>query len=136
LPMDHLAPHRRRALLDRYGTRAGLVARIAGERPELAESLAPGASAIGAEVIYAVRNEFARTISDFIIRRTSMAWRAPAVARTSASAVARLMAQELSWSLERQRRELMAFTAVMHGGDLIWSDANSRDSFNRLGHSD
>src|SRR5208283_1820448 len=42
-----------RFLKDRYGTRAALVERIAAERPELAEPLAPRCPAIGAEVVHA-----------------------------------------------------------------------------------
>jgi glycerol-3-phosphate dehydrogenase len=107
--MGHLAPDAYQALMDRYGNRAELVIRLVEERPELAESLGTGSSAIAAEVIHAVRNEFARTIADFISRRTAMAWRAPAAVHTSAPQVARLMGQELGWSPDRQRRELESF---------------------------
>jgi glycerol-3-phosphate dehydrogenase len=99
----------RQGLIERYGTRSHVVAQIATECMELAQPLAPGSPAIAAEVIHAVRNEFARSVMDFIGRRTAMTWRAPAAALASAPQVAQLMAQELDWSLEQQRRELELF---------------------------
>jgi glycerol-3-phosphate dehydrogenase len=104
-----LPPEIQQALIARYGTRAEIVARIAAERAELAEPLAPGAPAIGAEVIHAVRNEFARSPGDFIVRRTAMSWKAPAAALGSAPEVARLMSHELGWDAEQERRELQSF---------------------------
>jgi glycerol-3-phosphate dehydrogenase len=97
------------ALVARYGTRAEMVARIAAERVELAMPVAPNSPAIGAEVIHAVRNEFARSPADFIARRTAMTWKAPAAALESAPEVARLMSRELGWDAERERRELQSF---------------------------
>jgi glycerol-3-phosphate dehydrogenase len=84
----------RASLEARYGTRAVLVAQLAAQRKEFAQPLAPGAPAIGAEVIFAARYELARTVEDFLIRRTAMVWRAPNAARHAAPAVARLMAVE------------------------------------------
>ena len=107
--MSELPPELRQVLIARYGSRAEIVARIAAERVELAQPLAPGSPAIGAEVIYAVRNEFARRLADFIARRTAMTWRAPAAALASAPEAACLMAQELGWDGERKRRELQSF---------------------------
>jgi glycerol-3-phosphate dehydrogenase len=106
---SELPPEIQQALIDRYGTRAEIVARIAAEQAELAEPLAPGVPAIGAEVIHAVRNEFARSPADFIVRRTAMSWKAPAAALSSAPEVARLMSNELGWDAEQERRELQSF---------------------------
>ncbi len=111
-------------LAERYGTRAGLIARIAAERPELAQPLAPGSSVIAAEVIHAVRNEFARSLADFLNRRTGMSWRQPRIARAAASRVASLMGQELGWGVERQRRELGLFIKLLDGSRL---DDGARD---------
>jgi len=81
-------------LQTRYGTRASLVARLAAERPELAKPLMPGASIIGAEVVFAARYELARTVDDFLVRRTALSWRTPAVAALAAPAVERVLAAE------------------------------------------
>lgn len=134
--MSELPPELHQALIARYGSRAAIVARIAAERAELAQPLAPGSPAIGAEVIHAVRNEFARSLDDFIARRTAMTWRAPAAAFSSAPQVARLMAQELGWSSERQGRELELFVDSLNRSRLQVSGAESCHSFHRLQHGE
>ena len=135
-PMSELPPELHPALIARYGTRAEMVARIAAERAELAHCLAPGAPAIAAEVIHAVRNEFARSLADFIARRTGMAWRVPAAVLTSAPEVARLMAQELGWSSERQRRELELFVDHLDRASLDAGRPDPGGDFHRLEHSE
>jgi glycerol-3-phosphate dehydrogenase len=99
----------RASLHARYGTRAPLVAQIAVQRSELAQPLVPGAPAIGAEVIFAARYELARTVEDFLVRRTAMVWRAPKAAREAAPAVARLMAAEFGWDRLRETAAVDAF---------------------------
>jgi glycerol-3-phosphate dehydrogenase len=117
-----LSAELRRVLLARYGSRAEIVARLAIERDDLAQPLAPGSPAIGAEVVHAVRNEFARAPADFIVRRTAMSWRAPSAALSSAPEVTRLIAQELGWDVTRERCELQCFVDyVKHQGCLAQS---------------
>jgi glycerol-3-phosphate dehydrogenase len=100
-----------RFLKDRYGTRAALVERIAAERPELAEPLAPRCPAIGAEVVHAIRNEMAYTVADFLVRRTALVWRYPIEAEDAVPAVAHIMAAELGWDAERQDAEVSGFVS-------------------------
>jgi len=99
----------RDVLKSRYGNRAGIVAAIASSDLSLTRPLSVDAPAIGAEVIFAVRLEMARSVGDFLIRRTAMTWRAPQAALTAGPAVAHLMAAELRWSSEREARELERF---------------------------
>ncbi len=134
--LGELPPELQQVLIARYGTRAEIVARIAAERSELAQRLAPETPAIAAEVIHAVRNEFARSVADFIARRTAMTWRAPAAALRSAPPVTRLMAQELGWDSERERRELELFVDYLNHRRLHVSHAESSRNFHRLQHSD
>jgi glycerol-3-phosphate dehydrogenase len=94
----------------RYGTRAPIVARIASRRPELAQPLSRGCPALGAEVVNAVANEMAHSVGDFLIRRTSLSWRAPVEAEAAAAAVARIMAAELGWDRAREDAEVASFT--------------------------
>ncbi len=96
-------------LASRYGTRAALVAAIVHDRPELAARIVPGAPAIRAEVIHAIRAELATSVSDFLVRRTSMVWRDPAAAIAAAPEVARLMGAELGWDNERIEGEIDEF---------------------------
>jgi glycerol-3-phosphate dehydrogenase len=96
----------------RYGSRAAMVAELAAnarERTELRERLAADAPAVGAEVVFAVRYEWARTVSDFLIRRTAMAWRDPPAAIASAAAVGTIMAAELGWDQAKMAAEVAAF---------------------------
>jgi len=107
---DGLPAETRASLEARYGTRAVLVARIAAERKELTQPLASGAPAIGAEVLFAARYELARTVEDFLVRRTSMVWRAPGAALGAAPIVARLMAAEFGWDTARETAEAERFS--------------------------
>lgn len=87
-----------------YGTRLGDMLSEANNRPELKQPL--GASGdIGAQVLFAVREEMALTLADVVMRRTCIGQigaPAPGVLDT----VSRLMAAELGWSEERRAREI------------------------------
>jgi glycerol-3-phosphate dehydrogenase len=111
--LESLAPDLRAALHSRYGTRAAIVADLIAARPELAEPLAPGCPAVGAEVVHAVRSELARTVADFVVRRTALSWRYPLEAAPAASAVSALMAAELGWDRARQEAELGSFKSAL-----------------------
>ncbi|MBF6559709.1 MAG: glycerol-3-phosphate dehydrogenase/oxidase [Candidatus Binataceae bacterium] len=101
----------RASLSGRYGTRAAIVARLAGERAEWASAIAPGCAVIGAEVIHAMRHEFAVSLSDLIVRRLGLIWRDPVAARAIAAGAARMMAAEDGWLRERTDAEVSAFLA-------------------------
>jgi len=96
-------------LRSRYGTRAGIVAQIVGDNAALARPLSSDASAIGAEVIFAVRYELARSVADFLVRRTAMSWRVPRSVIAAVPVVAHLMAVELGWPPEREVEEIDRF---------------------------
>ena len=53
-----------------YGADAPAIQEIAREEPALAEKLHPELPYIGAEVVWAVRAEMARTVEDVLARRT------------------------------------------------------------------
>jgi glycerol-3-phosphate dehydrogenase len=106
------------ALADRYGTRATIVASLIAESCQLVEPIVEGSFVIGAEVIFAVRYELARSLNDFLIRRTSMIWRTPPAAIAAAPKVARLMATELAWSAAREESEIAEFNKLTPSGGL------------------
>ncbi len=58
-----------------YGSRADRVVALASERPELLERLHPGAPDIGAQVVFAAREEWATDAADVLYRRTSLSSR-------------------------------------------------------------
>lgn len=91
--------------IDRYGTEAAEIARLAGDRPLLATAFGDGRST-HADVVYAVRQEGAARISDVTLRRTHLAWFTPDHARADAAALASLMADELGWTDDDRARAL------------------------------
>lgn len=110
-----LAPALRTLLVGRYGSRAGTVAKLIEARPELGNYLAAGCPAVAAEVVHAVHAEMARSLGDFFVRRTALAWRFPREAEAAAPAAARLMARELGWDRARERAELADFATDLTG---------------------
>lgn len=59
-----------------YGTRAGKVLDLIKGAPDLGEVVDTQTGAIAAEFVYAVQNEFARTLSDVFLRRTLLGYQA------------------------------------------------------------
>jgi glycerol-3-phosphate dehydrogenase len=57
-------------LLKVYGTRARDILRLAGEADRLRESFDEETGAIGAEILFSFREEFAETLTDCLMRRT------------------------------------------------------------------
>ena len=59
-----------------YGAKALEVLQLTEEAPELAEAIAPGLPDLKAQIVHAVRSEFARTLVDICRRRTVLAMQA------------------------------------------------------------
>jgi glycerol-3-phosphate dehydrogenase len=94
-PVTLAQPHAR--LLRRYGTASAEVLALADGRPELLEPVVAGLPYTGAEVVYAAREEMARTLDDVLSRRTrAMIQRAQATME-AATAVATLIAPDMGW---------------------------------------
>jgi len=90
-------------LVTSYGTRAVQVACIArrGAKQGLAARLAYGYPWIMAQVVYAVRHEYARSIPDILSRRTRLAQVDVLAASDAVAKIVDVMAQELNWSQQR-----------------------------------
>jgi len=87
-----------RHLHQKYGNRANRVGDLVQARPALAARLHPDYPFIQAEVVYAVHNEMAGTLRDFLARRIRlemMDWQA---VQHVIPLVAELMGKELGWS--------------------------------------
>jgi glycerol-3-phosphate dehydrogenase len=99
-------------LLKLYGVRAAEVLRLAGDDPSLTTPLSSNVSVetalIGAEVIWAFREEMAETLSDVLLRRT-MAGYGPDVALDVADAAAEVAVKHLGWDTERAEREVRQY---------------------------
>jgi glycerol-3-phosphate dehydrogenase len=91
-----------------YGCRAAEVRRLAEADPPLAEPLAPGYPDVAAQVVFSVREEQCKRLSDFLLRRSLMGF-TPDRGRKAATRVAFWMAQELRWSPARQAEEAESF---------------------------
>lgn len=96
-----------RHLLCAYGDQATRVAELA--KGGLGSRLHPGHPFIEAEVVYAVRHEFAERAADVLVRRTTLALLDKAAAQAAEPRVIELMAAELGWN-QGQRQEETALT--------------------------
>lgn len=104
-----LAPPLGERLLHHYGAYALEVLRLAAERPEWAEPLAPRIPHLGAEAAFAARHEMVGSLGDFLLRRTRLVYGAGdrdlAVARRAAA----ILAEELDWDDARVDHELQRY---------------------------
>jgi glycerol-3-phosphate dehydrogenase len=79
-----------------YGSDADGIRLLIAEDPRLGEKLAPALPYLAAEVVWAVRNEMARTVEDVLARRLRLLFLDAKAATTIAPGVAQLMSAELS----------------------------------------
>lgn len=92
-----------------YGSDAEAIRDLKESDPSLAEPLHPDLPYTGAEVVWAVRHEMARTVEDVLARRTRALFLNAKAALAMAPRVAELLAQELGWDDSRQQIELDNF---------------------------
>lgn len=92
-----------------YGTDADEIQAIANQNPELAKPLHDAFPILAAEVVWSVRQEMARTVEDFLARRTRVLFLDVAAALAMAPEVARLMAGELGKDADWQQQQVNAF---------------------------
>ncbi len=84
-------------LLSRYGTEYAAVLAVADGRPELLEPAVAGLPYTGAELVYAAREEMARTLDDVLSRRTRATIQRAQASMDAAAAVAALIAPDMGW---------------------------------------
>lgn len=95
-----------------YGTDAADIQQLMRDRPELAEPLHPALPICGAQVVWAVRHEMARTLDDVLARRTRALFLNSRAALAMAPEVARLMARELQRDKSWQEQQLGEFKQI------------------------
>ena len=94
-------------LVAAYGSRYRDIVACAATHPDWHRRVAQDGPVIGAELVWAVRHEMARTLEDAVVRRTPLG----ALARPSdlaLEAAAAIVGTELHWSDERRRAEIAA----------------------------
>jgi glycerol-3-phosphate dehydrogenase len=100
------------AALQCYGSDAPNVRALIQALPELNQSLHPALPHVGAEVVWAVRSEMARSVEDVLARRTRALFLNARSAIEAAPRVAQLMARELGRDESWQRHQVADFEQV------------------------
>jgi len=95
-----------------YGTDGVLIEQLIQEQPELGERLHPDLPMVAAEVVWAVRNEWARTVEDVLARRNRALFLNARAAIAMAPAVARWMAKELNRDSAWQSSQILALEQI------------------------
>lgn len=91
-----------------YGGRSLDVVAEAQQDDELLEVLHEGTGALGAELLFAVRHEFARTLADVLARRVLLAFE-PGHGLEVAERAAALLGARVGWDADRQAAELAEY---------------------------
>jgi glycerol-3-phosphate dehydrogenase len=95
-----------------YGSDAPAIRMLAKENGLLKETLDARLPYIGAEVVWAVRHEMARTVEDVLARRTRALFLDARAAMEMAPAVAKLMATELNRDTDWEKEQIVSFLSV------------------------
>ncbi len=108
-------------LANTYGMRGRDVARLVYDDPQLGQPLVEGRPEIMAQVDYGVRQELAATVTDILIQRTQVFYRARNQGWDAADLVADRMAEILGWDQETRDRHVQQYR---HDVDLSrkWRD--------------
>lgn len=107
----HLTAPMAKALVDSYGMCAMEIARMVTERPALSAPLVEGRPEIEAQVYWAANEELAATVTDVLLRRTQIYYRAADQGLSAAERVGEILAAELGWSSEAREASVEAYKA-------------------------
>ena len=106
IPEDHLRV---------YGADAAAIRKLASDDPALGERLHPSLPYLAAEVIWAVREEMARTVEDVLARRTRALLLGARASIEAAPRVAALMARELKRDATWEKEAVENYIRVARG---------------------
>ncbi len=95
-----------------YGSDSALINALVKHRPELGEKLDGSQPYLKAEVVWAVKNEMARTIEDVLARRLRILFLDAKAAIKLAPIVAELMAAELGYDIKWREDQIDTFIAL------------------------
>lgn len=98
-----------------YGSDAEPLRQLQRDVPALAGPLHPALPITGAQVVWAVRHEMARTLEDMLARRARALFLNARAALAMAPAVAGLMARELGQTESWQQRQIQQFNQTAAG---------------------
>jgi glycerol-3-phosphate dehydrogenase len=92
-------------LIGQYGSEAPALFDLIEEWPDLGAPIHPHHPAVGAQVVHAVRREYARRLDDVLTRRLSLTSETADAGDAAVGAAGALMARELGWDETRLRLE-------------------------------
>lgn len=95
-----------------YGTDADFILELVEKRPELKDKIHPDYQIIKGQVVWAIQNEDAKTIEDFLARRSQLLFLDAKASIQSADNVAEIFKQELNLSDEWKKNEIIRFTKL------------------------
>lgn len=95
-------------LIDLYGARARNVFAEAKSDPALLAVVHEATGAIGAEMVFAIRHEFAQSLADVMARRTLLAF-APGHGFEAIDAIADLLTSRFGWDAARRANEIAGY---------------------------
>lgn len=101
--------------LQHYGADRHLIRELINHQPSLGVKLHPGFNFVGAEVVWAVRNEMARTVEDVLARRVRALFLDAKASIEMAPVVARLIATELGRDETWQQHQLNDYIELARG---------------------
>ncbi len=105
-----LAERRVRRLLALYGSRAGQVWQLVERDADLGEVIDPATGLLAAELVFAVRTDLARTLTDVLARRVLSAFE-PGHGLATVDAAAAVLGRELGWDADRCAQEIAEYRA-------------------------
>ena len=108
--LDALAQPGVERLLAIYGGRASAIVELAGSESALDRTIDANRTVLAAEVVFAIREEMVRTLTDIVFRRMMLGFGANQ-GRDLYVAVADLAADELRWSMDEREAQLADLTA-------------------------
>jgi glycerol-3-phosphate dehydrogenase len=108
----HAEPTKTPDALGVYGADKTRIQALIADHPALGERLHCVLPYLKAEVVWAAREEMARTVEDVLARRTRALFLNARAALEMAPTVADLMAAELSWSEAEKQTQLAGFRPV------------------------
>jgi glycerol-3-phosphate dehydrogenase len=97
-----------------YGTRWQQVLEPIRSDRKLAEPLPGSTDCLGAEVAFAIENEMARELDDFLLRRSGLNWYAAYALREAVPKVAEIFAERLGWDADRREASVDEFQKSGH----------------------
>jgi glycerol-3-phosphate dehydrogenase len=95
-----------------YGADAYEISKLTESNPSMGALLHPALPYVRAEVVWAAREEMARTVEDVLARRTRALFLNAQAALEMAPAVADLMASEFEWDDPTKAHQLSAFRDI------------------------